>query len=84
MKREFSRHIFQKSPNIRFHEDRSSGSCVLVRRQTTGWMAGRTDRQTDMTKLILDFRNFANATGKHVHDGGSLDLLQNTTLAFPG
>ena len=26
-----------------------------------GWMDGRTDGQTDMTKLIVDFRNFSNA-----------------------
>jgi hypothetical protein len=25
------------------------------------WMEGRTDRQTDVTKLIVAFRNFANA-----------------------
>jgi hypothetical protein len=26
-----------------------------------GWMHGRTDGQTDMTKLIVGFRNFAKA-----------------------
>jgi hypothetical protein len=25
-----------------------------------GWTDGETDRQTDMTKLIVSFRNFAN------------------------
>ena len=48
MKLEFSAQIFEKSSNIKFHENVSSGS-------------GRTYRRTDMTKLIVDFRNFANA-----------------------
>jgi len=49
MKPEFSRKIFDKSSNIKFHENPSSGSRVVPR------------RQTDMTKLIVVFRNFANA-----------------------
>jgi hypothetical protein len=43
MKHEFSRHIFQKSSNIKFHENPSSGSRVVP--------YGR----TDMTKLIVAF-----------------------------
>jgi len=39
--------------NIKFHENPSSGSRVVA--------CGRTDRQTDMTKLIVAYRNFANA-----------------------
>jgi hypothetical protein len=39
------------------HENPSSGSRVVLRGRTDGW----TDRQTDMTKLIVAFRNFANA-----------------------
>jgi hypothetical protein len=45
MKFEFYRHIFEKYSDIKFHENPS----VL------------TDRQTDVTKLIVAFRNFATA-----------------------
>ena len=54
MKLEFSRQISEKSPNIKFHENPSSGSRVVP--------CG----QTDMTKLIVAFRNFVNAP-KNVH-----------------
>jgi hypothetical protein len=50
---EFSRQIFEKCSNINCHENPSSGSRIVPR--------GRTDGQTDVTKLILAFRNFANA-----------------------
>jgi hypothetical protein len=49
-KLEFCRQIFVKSSNIKFHENPSSGSRDVPR--------GR----TDMTKLIVTFRNFANAS----------------------
>ena len=49
-KLEFSRQIFEKCSNIKVHKKKtSSGSRVVPR--------GR----TDMTKLIVAFRNFANA-----------------------
>jgi hypothetical protein len=44
---------FQKTANIIFHENPSSGSRVVPR--------GRKDRRTDMTKLIVAFRNSVNA-----------------------
>jgi len=50
-KLEFSLHIFEKSPNIQFHENPSSGSRVVL--------CGRTDM-----KLKVAFRNFANAPKK--------------------
>jgi hypothetical protein len=53
MKLEYSRHIFQKYDNIKFHVNPSSGSRVVPR--------GRMDRQTDMTKLTVALRAFANA-----------------------
>jgi hypothetical protein len=53
MKREFSRQIFEKYSNIKFHEHPSSESQVVP--------SGQTDRRTDMAKLIVAFRNFANA-----------------------
>jgi len=45
---------FEKKKNeIKFHEKLSSESRVVL------W--GQTDRQATMTKLIVTFRNFANA-----------------------
>ena len=52
VKLEFFRQIFEKYSNIKFHENPSSGSRVVP--------CG----QTDMTKLIVAFRNFANAPNK--------------------
>jgi len=52
MKLEFSGQIFEKSSNTKFYENPPSGSRVIP--------YGRTDRWTDMTKLIVAFRNFAN------------------------
>jgi len=57
MKLEFSRQIFEKSPNIKFHENSSSVSRVV-----SMWSDGR----TDMTKLIVAFRNFAKAPKNEV------------------
>jgi len=45
--------MFEKYSNIKFHENLSGGSRDVP--------CGRTDRRTDMTKLIFSFRNFANA-----------------------
>jgi len=53
MKREFFQQIFEKYSNIKFGENPSSGSWVD--------QCGRTDKQTDMTKLIVVFGNFMNA-----------------------
>jgi len=44
----------KKSPDIECHENPSCDSRVVP--------CGRTDEKTDMTKLIVAFRNFANAT----------------------
>ena len=41
--------LFEKSSNIKFHENLSSGNRVVPCRQTDG--------QTNMTKLILTYRN---------------------------
>ena len=48
MKSQFSRQIFGKYPNIKFHENSFSESLVPCGR-------------TDMTKLIVAFLSFANA-----------------------
>jgi hypothetical protein len=53
MNLEFSGQIFQKHSIIKSRENPSSGSRVVP----FGW----TDRLTDMRKLIIDFRNFANS-----------------------
>ena len=49
MKLELPRQDFEKSLNIKFHQNPSSGSRVVA------------SGQTDMTKLIVASRNFANA-----------------------
>jgi len=56
MEVELSRHIFEKYSKIKFHENPSSGSRVIPYE--------RTDRQTNITKLIVAFRNFAKAPEK--------------------
>jgi hypothetical protein len=59
IKPEYSLQIFEKYPNTEFRENPYRGSRVLCER--TG---RQTDRQTDMTKLIVVFRNFAKALNK--------------------
>jgi len=51
MKVEFSRQIFEKYSKIKFHENPTNGSRV-------GSFGGG---RTDMSKLIVAFRNFVNA-----------------------
>ena len=55
MKLEFSRQVFEKYSNIKFHENLSSGSRVTPCRQTDS----QPDTWTDMIKLTVTFRNFA-------------------------
>ena len=45
--------VFQKYSNIKFHRNPSGGSRVVP--------CGQKDRLTDMTQLIVAFRNFAKA-----------------------
>ena len=48
---EFSRQIFEKkNSNIKFHQNPSNGSLDVS--------YGQTERDTDMTKLIVAFRSF--------------------------
>jgi hypothetical protein len=58
MKLEFSKQIFEKSSNLKCHENPSSGSPVVA----WGRAGGRTDRQTEITEIKIAFRNFANAS----------------------
>ena len=73
MRLKFSWQIFEKYSNIKFHENPSSGSRVVP------W--GRTDRQTDMTKLIVAFRLKADAVSplylSYCHASGQ--ILRATT-----
>jgi hypothetical protein len=57
MNLEFSRQIFEKSSNIKFYQNLSSGSRVAA----CLWTDGCTDGQMDMVKLIVALHNFANA-----------------------
>ena len=52
MKFKFFLHILEKYLNIKYHENPFSDSRVVP--------YGRTDRRSDVTKLIVAFRNFAN------------------------
>ena len=79
---EISRQFFEKYSNIRFHENSSIGSRVVP--------CGRTDGQTDMTKLTVALRNFVN-TPKNVqcetlssHGNGSGDycFMGRKTMYF--
>jgi hypothetical protein len=53
IKVEFCPQIFETYSNIKYYENMSSGSWVVP------W--GRADERTNMTKLIVAFRNFAKA-----------------------
>jgi len=53
MNLEFSQQIFEKYPNIKRHDNPSTGSRVIP--------CGQTDGQTDMTKLTVAFRHFVKA-----------------------
>ena len=58
MKLEFSWADFRKYSNLKFHENPPSGSRAVP--------CGRTDK-TDTTKLIVPFRNFAEAPKNTLH-----------------
>jgi hypothetical protein len=62
MKVGFSRQILETKLNIRIYQNLSNGSRVFP--------CGQTDRETDgqtyMTKLIVTFKNVANAPKKYV------------------
>ena len=57
MKLEFSRKIFEKFSNVKFHVNLSSGSRVIP--------CGLKDGRTDMAKLIVASRNFVNGPKNH-------------------
>jgi hypothetical protein len=53
MKLEISLRFFEKYSNMKFHENPSNGNRVIY-----GRTKGQTDRRTDVTNLIVAFRNF--------------------------
>jgi hypothetical protein len=57
MNLELSRQIFEEFSSVKFHKSQSSGSRVDSCERTDR----QRGRQTDMTKLVNAFRNFANA-----------------------
>jgi hypothetical protein len=57
MKLEFSQQNFNKSANLKFHQNSFNGSHVVL--------CGRVDGRTDMTKLIVAFHSFANVPDKN-------------------
>ena len=59
MRLEFSRQIFEQSSNIKCHENLSVRAELFQ-------VHGQTQRKTDTTKLIVAFRNFANAPKKGI------------------
>jgi len=58
MKLEFFWQIVVKSSNVKFNENPSFDSVDVE--------CGQTDRQTDMTKLVVAFRKFTNAPENHL------------------
>jgi len=62
MKLEFSRQSFEEYSNIKFHENPPVRAELFHADR-------RTDRRTQMTKLTVTFRNFANApkTAKKIY-----------------
>ena len=53
--------MFGQYSYIKFHENPSGGRRVVPCGQIDGRMESQTDGQTDTTKLIVAFCNFANA-----------------------
>jgi len=61
-KRESSRQTLTKNPQYKIWGNLPSAGALLL--QADGRWVERQDRQTDMTKLIIVFRNFVNAPKK--------------------
>ena len=74
MKLEFYRQNFEKYTNIKFHENQYSGKRVFL--------CVPTERQTDMTSLVVAFGNFANAP-KNVRMTNGLTWYRNKAYQQP-
>jgi hypothetical protein len=76
MKNEFSRQIFEKYTNMNFHENPSIVSLVVPCRLTDRWTDGRMAR----TKLIVSFRDFANASKNSSSNFGEKNCTKSEFL----
>ena len=68
MKLEFSRQIFEKYSNIKFHGNPFSETRVVQ------------CRQTDVTKLTVAFRNFAKTPKKLIHQTVTTDAQNHCQI----
>jgi hypothetical protein len=76
MKLEFSQQNLEKSSNTKLHKNSSSGAELFhADRRTEGRTDRLTAKRTDMTKLIVAVRSFANAPKNVVFN---VSLLQAT------
>jgi hypothetical protein len=73
----FSRQIFKSSSNIKFHKNQSRESRIVP----CGRTDGEIDRQRDVTKLIVAFRNFA--TAPRNISSASLEMTANVVYSEP-
>jgi hypothetical protein len=62
MKHVFSGKIFGEVSSIKCNQNSSSGSRVVTGAQAGKQTDGRTDGRGDMTKALVGFRTFANAS----------------------
>jgi hypothetical protein len=62
MKFEFSQQIFEKSLNIKFYENPSSGSGIVPCGQTDEERDRVEDKETNMTGAIVVFCSFSNSS----------------------
>jgi hypothetical protein len=67
MKPEISREIFEKGSNKKSHQNPPSRSRVVP--------CGQTEGRTDMTKLIIAFRNLAIAPGNYAPVSNNLSFF---------
>ena len=65
----------KKKTYLKFPQNQSIGKRVVACEETDGWTDGRTDRQTEMSKLIFFFRNFANWTKNGTNFQSTCDLF---------
>jgi len=73
MKLEFSRQIFEKTPNIKFHENPSSGSRVISYEGRTG---GRTDRYEEANSHFPQFCKLRSILTVFLHTNTPIARLQ--------
>jgi hypothetical protein len=80
IKNEFFQQIFEKCSNIKFCYSPFRGSLDVPWVQVDG----RTEVQTDVTKLIVTFRNFTKAPGNYNLNKYDTGLVKLNALHFGG